>query len=65
MTQLTMGLLLHDIGKISIPESILNKPDKLKAEEWDLIKTHPSAGASMLSSERSSPLTRCVVRDHH
>lgn len=65
MTQLTMGLLIHDIGKISIPESILNKPGKLTPEEWDLIKTHPAAGASMLSSDRISPLTRCVVRDHH
>ena len=65
MTQLTMGLLIHDIGKISIPESILNKPAKLTPEEWELVKTHPVAGASMLSSDRISPLSRCVVRDHH
>jgi HD-GYP domain-containing protein (c-di-GMP phosphodiesterase class II) len=65
MTQLTMGLLIHDIGKISIPESILNKPGKLTPEEWELIKTHPVAGVSMLSSDRISPLTRCIVRDHH
>lgn len=65
MTQLAMGLMIHDIGKISIPESILNKPGKLTEDEWDLIKTHPMAGASMLSSARVSPLTRCIVRDHH
>jgi HD-GYP domain-containing protein (c-di-GMP phosphodiesterase class II) len=65
MTQLTMGLLIHDIGKISIPEAILNKPGKLSAEEWELVKTHPEAGASMLSSDRISPLSRSVVRDHH
>jgi HD-GYP domain-containing protein (c-di-GMP phosphodiesterase class II) len=65
MTQLTMGLLIHDIGKISIPEPILNKPGKLTPEEWELIKTHPAAGASMLSADRISPLTRCIVRDHH
>jgi len=65
MTQLTMGLMIHDIGKISIPESILNKPGKLTPEEWELIKTHPMAGASMLTSARVSPLTRCIVRDHH
>jgi HD-GYP domain-containing protein (c-di-GMP phosphodiesterase class II) len=65
MTQLTMGLLIHDIGKISIPETILNKPGKLTTNEWELIKTHPAAGASMLSTDRISPLTRCVVRDHH
>lgn len=65
MTQLTMGLLIHDIGKISIPEAILNKPGKLTPDEWELVKTHPTAGVSMLSSERISPLSRCVVRDHH
>ena len=65
MTHLTMGLIIHDIGKISIPESILNKPAKLTPDEWELIKTHPTAGASMLTSERISPLSRCVVRDHH
>jgi HD-GYP domain-containing protein (c-di-GMP phosphodiesterase class II) len=65
MTQLTMGLLIHDIGKIAIPDQILNKPGKLTAEEWELVKTHPAAGASLLSSDRVSPLTRSVVRDHH
>jgi HD-GYP domain-containing protein (c-di-GMP phosphodiesterase class II) len=65
MTELAMGLLIHDIGKISIPESVLNKPAKLTSEEWDLIKTHPSAGASMLPADRASALTICVVRDHH
>jgi HD-GYP domain-containing protein (c-di-GMP phosphodiesterase class II) len=65
MTQLAMGLLIHDIGKISIPESILNKPGSLSEREWDLIKTHPAAGVSMISDDLISPLTRCVVRDHH
>jgi HD-GYP domain-containing protein (c-di-GMP phosphodiesterase class II) len=65
MTQLAMGLLIHDIGKISIPESILNKPGSLTEREWELIKTHPAAGVSMISDDLVSPLTRCVVRDHH
>lgn len=65
MTQLTMGLLVHDIGKLAIPEQILNKPGKLTPEEWELIKTHPAAGVSLLNSDRVSPLTRAVVRDHH
>jgi HD-GYP domain-containing protein (c-di-GMP phosphodiesterase class II) len=65
MTQLAMGLLIHDIGKISVPESILNKPGSLTEREWELIKTHPAAGVSMISDDRISPLTRCVVRDHH
>jgi HD-GYP domain-containing protein (c-di-GMP phosphodiesterase class II) len=65
MTQLTMGLLVHDIGKLAVPDAILNKPGKLTPEEWELIKTHPAAGASLLDSDRISPLTRAVVRDHH
>lgn len=39
-----MGGLLHDIGKIVIPESIVNKPDKLTEEEFDIIKQHPIIG---------------------
>src|ERR1700753_4020682 len=65
MTQLTMGLLVHDIGQLAIPDQILNKEGKLSPEEWELIKTHPAAGASLLDSDRISPLTRAVVRDHH
>ncbi|MCM1284883.1 MAG: diguanylate cyclase [Acetobacter sp.] len=41
---------LHDIGKISIPDEILNKPGKLTPEEFEIIKTHSETGASMLSS---------------
>jgi HD-GYP domain-containing protein (c-di-GMP phosphodiesterase class II) len=59
------GLLIHDIGKISIPPEILNKPGKLTSEEWALIKTHPEAGASMLPPTQISPLAISVVRDHH
>jgi len=39
---------LHDLGKISIPDSILNKPDKLTDEEFVVIKTHPQAGARII-----------------
>jgi HD-GYP domain-containing protein (c-di-GMP phosphodiesterase class II) len=65
LTQLAMGLLIHDIGKISIPETVLNKPGKLTPEEWDLVKTHPAAGASMLSVDRVPQATIAIVRDHH
>lgn len=41
---------LHDIGKISIPDSILNKPGKLTTEEFEIIKTHAITGATMLHS---------------
>jgi putative nucleotidyltransferase with HDIG domain len=43
------GGLLHDIGKIGIPDAILQKPGKLDESEWDLIKTHPNLGADLVS----------------
>ena len=43
---------LHDVGKLKIPESILNKPGKLDASEFELMKTHTILGAEMLSSIR-------------
>ena len=43
-----LGALLHDIGKISIPDSIINKPGKLDADEWAIMKTHTIEGQKML-----------------
>ena len=40
--------ILHDIGKIGIPESILNKPDRLSDEEYEIIKKHPKKGYEIL-----------------
>ncbi len=65
LAKLGMGLLLHDIGKMSIPSEILNKPAALDEEEWALIRTHPDAGAELLSAESISPVVRNVVRQHH
>ena len=62
---------LHDIGKISIPESILNKPGRLTPEEFDVIRTHPAIGASMLEGltpYRKEPLLKTAIeicRWHH
>lgn len=51
--------LLHDIGKLGVPESILNKPGKLSDEEWEIMKKHPKIGVKFLepieSFERISP----------
>lgn len=65
MSEMAMGLLIHDIGKIAIPEAVLNKPGTLTMEEWELIRTHPSAGASLLPADRVSALSIAIVRDHH
>jgi HD-GYP domain-containing protein (c-di-GMP phosphodiesterase class II) len=65
MAEMAMGLLIHDIGKIAIPEPILNKPGALSSEEWQMIRSHPSAGASMLPADKVSALSICIVRDHH
>ena len=42
------GALLHDMGKIGIPDSILHKPDKLTDEEWTIMRTHPQLAYEML-----------------
>lgn len=62
---------LHDIGKISIDDKILNKPGKLTTEEFDIMKTHSSVGASMLgelSIYQNEPLVKIayeICRWHH
>lgn len=65
LAKLGLGLLLHDIGKMTIPVEILNKPGKLEPAEWELMKTHPVAGVELLSSDLISPLVKIVVRSHH
>lgn len=57
--------LLHDIGKLTIPDSILNKPEKLSADEFERIKLHPAAGGAIL---RQNPQLDALVLDvclHH
>ncbi len=45
---LAWGVLLHDIGKLHVPSGILNKEDKLTAQEWDVLQSHPAAGVELL-----------------
>ncbi len=47
---LKIGGILHDIGKIGVPDSILNKPGRLTAEEFEIMRTHPEKGARMIES---------------
>jgi putative nucleotidyltransferase with HDIG domain len=57
--------LLHDIGKLAIPEHILNKPGKLTAAEFETMKRHADIGADLLSSIRFPYPVLPIVRHHH
>lgn len=65
LTKLGVGLLLHDIGKLSIPEGILNKPGPLDRDEQVLMRTHLQVGIELLPSEVVGPLAKSVIRSHH
>ena len=62
---LELAALLHDVGKIAVPESILNKPGKLTKEEFELIKEHPVRGEAILSPVIELKEISRVVRAHH
>ncbi|HDT14784.1 MAG TPA: HD-GYP domain-containing protein, partial [Firmicutes bacterium] len=57
--------LLHDIGKIGISESIINKPAKLTSEEFAVIKMHPQLGANIISRIESLKRLAPLVASHH
>lgn len=57
--------LLHDMGKLAVPEHILNKPGKLTASEYDKIKMHASVGAQILSAIDFPYPVVPIVRHHH
>ena len=61
------GALLHDIGKISIPDSILKKPDKLDDDEYKIMKTHSAAAQEVLSgsSQDSLKMALNMAMNHH
>jgi len=64
--QVEFAALLHDVGKIAVPKTIVNKPDKLNDREWEIIKTHTVEGQKML--ERVGGFMRDIgeiVRSHH
>ncbi len=69
---ISMASAIHDVGKISIPEEILNKPGRLTAEEFEVMKTHTEIGSKMLSDlpieQFNSPLAKVayeICRWHH
>ncbi|MCE0492495.1 HD-GYP domain-containing protein [Vibrio salinus] len=62
---ISLGGFLHDLGKISIPDEILNKTGRLTDEEYDIIKTHPAMGHKLLSTHPLSHLVEDAVLSHH
>jgi len=58
---------MHDIGKIGIPDNILLKPDKLTDKEFDIIKTHTTIGANILSGSQADVLKLAheIALNHH
>jgi putative nucleotidyltransferase with HDIG domain len=62
---LYIGGLLHDIGKISIPDSLLSKPGKLAEEEWNLLRTHAKRGYEILKDTRLPWPVADMALHHH
>lgn len=62
---LKIGGLVHDIGKIGVPENILNKPGKLDYEEFEVIKTHPVIGEEICKPLKSLDYVLDIIRQHH
>jgi diguanylate cyclase (GGDEF)-like protein/putative nucleotidyltransferase with HDIG domain len=63
--EIRLAALLHDIGKVGIPEAILNKSGPLDAREWETMKTHTELGAKILEPLQPMSRIRLMVRHHH
>jgi putative nucleotidyltransferase with HDIG domain len=65
LANIRMGALLHDIGKIAIPDSILKKPGPLSSEEWEKIKLHPTLGFGLIKEIKFVPEVGNIILFHH
>ncbi len=65
LTSIEQGALLHDIGKVGIPDSILKKPDRLTDEDWQVMKRHTTIGAQLLDGIEAMKYARAIVLQHH
>jgi putative two-component system response regulator len=62
---LRKGGLLHDVGKVGIPDAILLKQGRLTAEEYEIVKSHTVIGERLCAGLRSLALVRPIIRQHH
>lgn len=65
LTYIQKGALLHDIGKVLIPESILNKSGKLSEDELEIMHQHSKLSEALLSSQNIEPEVLNIVKYHH
>src|SRR5208282_5288359 len=65
ITALRRGGIVHDIGKVAVPDAILLKPGKLTPEEWKIMRQHPAAGESICAPLKSFRLVLPIIRHHH
>jgi ribonuclease P protein subunit RPR2 len=65
LEQLRWGAILHDVGMIAVPDSILTKPGQLRPEEWALVRAHPEHGARLLQHIPGLGSALAIVRFHH
>lgn len=62
---INFGFLLHDIGKIGVPDYILRKPGELSEEEWEIMRAHPEMGARIVEPMGFEDRTLEVILYHH
>lgn len=62
---LELAAIAHDIGKVCVPDALLNKPGRLTAEEWEIMREHPEKGAAMVGDVPELAYVAEVIRHHH
>ncbi len=63
--EIQFGFTLHDVGKIGVPDQILNKPGPLSKSEWQVMRTHPNLGVKIVEPIGFSSATMNIILHHH
>jgi len=62
---LSLGSALHDVGKLSIPREILEKPGPLSQADWSVVRRHPADGEAIVARLIEAPEVLAIIRSHH
>jgi HD-GYP domain-containing protein (c-di-GMP phosphodiesterase class II) len=65
LRNLGLAAMLHDVGKVHVPDEILKKPARLTAEEYEVMKLHPVDGEAMIAADPALASAARIVRSHH